>query len=474
VAKSVVVVGGGVAGLSLAFELSERESRVPGGLELRCLEAHEHPGGNIRTAREDGYICEWGPNGFLDNAPKTLELVERLGLTPRLQPADEQAAIRYLYRRGRLRELPTGPRSFLLSKILTIGGRMRLLMEPLARRRPEGVDETVHEFAARRIGPQAARVLVGAMVSGVYAGDAEQLSLRSTFPKMFAMESEHGGLFRAMLAKARAARASGGRSSGGPAGPGGRLTSFVTGLEELIDGLVAALGDAVELGRRVERIERTDGYRVHVSDGAPIDADAVVLACPAWFAAEVVADLDPELSAVMAKIPSAPVAVVHLGYDALAPRPRGFGFLVPRGEGPRILGALWSSNIFPGRSPAGKFLITVMIGGAHDPAALDLDDTGIVQAARTDLATTMGLRGEPSFVRVFRHPRGIPQYTVGHAERLAAIEGHLAQFPGLFVHGNSYRGVSVNLCVEQSPIVADRVVESLRDGSALSAQRRST
>jgi len=194
-----------------------------------------------------------------------------------------------------------------------------------------------------------------------------------------------------------------------------------------------------------------------------IEGDAVVLAFPSWSAAEVVDPLDPELGGLLAGIPSASLAVVHLGFDVerIGGAPRGFGFLVPRGEGPRILGTIWASSVFPGRAPSGKVLLTTMVGGARDPEAVDLEERELLGIVRGDLRRIMGIEAEPEFVRIFRHPRGIPQYPVGHPGRLEAIEGRLAGHPGLFVSGNSYRGISVNLCVDEAPRVAEAVLEHL-------------
>ncbi len=468
--KTVAVIGAGISGLTVAYEILERGRRAADPAGVVCLEASSRPGGNIRTERAEGYVCEWGPNGFLDNVPATPALVRRLGLDDRVQKADEQSALRYIYRAGRLRSVPTTPPAFLRSDILPWPARLRILWEPLARRRPEGRDESVYEFAARRIGPEAARVLVGAMVTGVYAGDVHRLCLRSTFPKMWQMETDHGGLFRAMLAKRKVARAAG-TSAGGPAGPGGTLTSFRTGLQELTDRLAEAIGSSLRLSTPVIAVSDLGrrGYRVHLEHGAPLDVDAVVVSAPSFDAAAAVAEMDPELSVTMREIPSAPLAVVHLGFSEakLGIPPRGFGFLVPRGEGPRILGTLWSSNIFPGRAPSGKFLMTSMIGGANDPEALDLDDRALIRVVRQDLRTCTAVETEPEFERVFRHPRGIPQYTVGHQQRLRSIDRRLAEHPGLHVAGNSYHGISVNLCVDEAPRVADAVLAGLGNGAAV-------
>jgi protoporphyrinogen/coproporphyrinogen III oxidase len=459
---TVAIVGGGVAGLAVAYELKERMARVPGGIEIVCLEAEDRPGGNIRSDRIDGYTCEWGPNGFLDNVPATLALVRRLGIEDRLLPSDRSAAIRFIYRGGRLRRLPSGALSFLVSDILSVPGRVRVLREPFVPARRDPSEESVFDFVSRRIGAESARILVDAMVSGIYAGDVRALSLQATFPKMWRMEADHGGLICAMLARRKEKGAS--AKSGGPAGPGGTLTSFRDGLEDLIHALARAAGPALRLGSRVVRVAGAGagGFRVSLSRGEPVDAAAVVLACPAWFASELVSDLDAELGAAFAGIPSASVAVVHFGYDEadLASRPHGFGFLAPRGEGPRILGTLWSSSIFPGRAPAGKVLLTSMVGGAHDPEAVTFDDARLIEIVRRDLSRAMGIDAAPRFVRIFRQPRGIPQYTLGHMARLETIARRLAEHPGLLACGNSYRGISVNACVDEAPGIADAIVEA--------------
>ncbi len=461
--RRVVVIGGGIAGLSISYELLERRGRVPGGLDLLCLEASPRPGGNIRTERAEGFTAEWGPNGFLDNIPATLDLVRRLGLEGRLLPADLSSSRRFIYRSGKLRELPRGPLSFLFGDVLPLRGRLRVLAEAFGRPPPAG-DESVFDFAARRIGREAARVLVGAMVTGIYAGDSRKLSLEATFPKMWSMERQHGSLTRAMLRRRGEARAAG-RSSGGPAGPGGRLTSFRDGLEELTGGLARALGPALRLEARAESLSRPapGSYRVHLAGGESFPAEAVVLAFPSRSASGVIAALDPQAARELAGIPSAPVMVVHLGFDegAMGGPPGGFGFLVPRDEGIRILGTIWTSSVFPGRAPPGKVLLTTMVGGAHDPEALGLSDAEVLGAVRGDLGRTMGLSAEPVFQRIFRHEWGIPQYTLGHPARLAAIEERLKAHPGLWVAGNSYRGISVNRCVELAPCIADGVVAHL-------------
>jgi len=469
---SIAVIGGGIAGLTTAYEILERSQRQERGVDVLCLEASDRPGGNIRSTREDGFLYEWAANGFLDNAPATVTLVRRLGLEDRVLKAQEAAEKRFIFRKGRLREVPMTPPAFLTSGILSLPGKLRLMLEPVIPSRRSDAEESVFDFASRRIGPEAASVLVDAMVSGIYAGNVKRLSLEGTFPKMRAMERDHGTLFRAMLAKRKEAAASG-KTAGGPSGPGGRLTSFKDGLQELVDTLGRAVGPNLKLSTPVTRLSSMGlrGFRINPREGKPLDVDAVVLACPAWTAAGMVESVDRELSRTLGSIPSASLSVVHLGFRLkdLGRDLDGFGFLVPRGQGPRVLGVLWASSIFEQRAPDDSVLLTAMIGGAHDPGTLDLDDGSLLGVVRDDLRKTMGVAADPCFMRVVRHPRGIPQYDLGHMQRLATIDERLGDLPGLWLAGNSYRGIAINACVEEAPRIAESVLEYVNRRDDLTA-----
>jgi oxygen-dependent protoporphyrinogen oxidase len=460
--KRVVVVGGGIAGLSLAFELQRR------GHEPIVVERAAHPGGNIRTERIDGFLCEHGPNGFLDNVPETFALVRALGLDDRVVKSSDRARRRFIYRQGRLHEVPTGPASFITTGLLSWRGKLRVAAEPFAPGPPDG-DETIYAFAARRIGEEAAHALVDPMVSGIFAGNARDLSLRACFAKMAEMEAEYGGLVRALVAKMRERRtAAAGRNADGsrpqPMGaPTGALTSFVGGTQDLIEALAARIGASLQAGVGIRALWRNQAaWRLTKAGGEMIEADAVVLATPAHVTAKLLAPLDDELGDLVHGIRSAPLAVVCLGYEAReVERERGpldgFGFLVPRHERLRSLGALWDSSVYPGRAPEGRALIRVMIGGAHDREILALSDEALVAIARADLREAMHLSAEPLLAHVFRHPAGIPQYTVGHLDRLASIDRRLAAWPGLFLAGNAYRGPSINACVADARRLALRM-----------------
>lgn len=453
----VVIAGGGIAGLAVAHALRARDPE----LAIEVLEKSPRVGGNVRSERASGYLCEWGPDGFLDNAPDTLALVRAVGLESALQPSNPAAQRRFIFREGMLHEVPTAPGAFFKSQLLSWPGKLRIAWEPLAQRRPE-IDESILEFAARRIGREAATVLIDSMVSGIFAGDARALSLRACFPKMWEMETEHGGLFRALLAKRRQRKATG--AIGAPAG---RLTSFEGGMETLIDGVARSLGDrVVRTSTPVQAVHQDLQFSVVAGD-RHIEADAVVLAGPASESAAIVRRMDPVLGELLDGIDSAPLAVLCLGYDAAALAAdrgplNGFGLLVPRSEGIRMLGVLWETSIYPDRAPEGKALLRVMIGGARDRDAVTLEDSELLSIVRRELQLTMQVSLAPEFVKVIRHRRGIPQYTRGHLARLQSIDSRLQAHPGLYLAGNSYRGVAINSCIAEAGPLADRVIAQLR------------
>jgi oxygen-dependent protoporphyrinogen oxidase len=453
----VAIIGGGITGLAAAAWL-EQDHGID---DVLVVEAASAAGGKIRSKIDVGSTLEEGPQGFLDNAPDTLELASTVGLDDALVQADESAADRFILRGGRLRRVAASPLAFMTSDILPLSGRLRLLGEPFARRRPDH-DETVFDFARRRIGQQAAEVLVDAMVTGVFAGDSRHLSLAATFPKMAAMETEHGSLTRALIAKIRAAKRAGGKS-GGPAGPGGRLTTFDGGMVRLPQSLSERLGGRLILDSSALKLSRKDQGFAVATDGGEISAGAVLLCLPATATADLAAGLAPDAVAPLSGITTAPIAVVMLGYDdadAFGRPVRGFGFLVPRGEKVGLLGTLYCHDIFPGQAPEATLLLRAMIGGAREPEAAALDDDALLARVRSGLAQVYSADPEPDRVWIVRWEQGISQYTVGHLERVAAAEAAVGA-AGLEIAGSPYRGVSVNDCIKQARGAAQRIARRL-------------
>ncbi len=463
--KTVVIIGAGIAGLATAFELLdlERQGKTP-PLDLRILEASDRAGGNIRTENDSSYVCEWGPEGFLDSVPETLGLARRVGLENKIVRSRKEADNRYIYRAGKLRAVPLKPPAFLFSDMLPLIPRLRVMCEPLVRGKRDDSDETVFDFAARRIGKGAASALVDAMVSGVYAGDAKRLSLPAAFPKMRAMEKNHGSLFRAMIAKMKEAKRTG-KSVGGPSGPKGKLTSFDGGMETFIQGLVDAVGpDRIRYETSAADVKKTsDAWRVVTEKGEEIAAEAVVVSAPAPIAKVFLRNLSSKVSDNLARIPFASIVVVAQGFkkSQVGHPLGGFGFLIPRAEKLKSLGVLWTSSAFPGRAPEGCCLMRTMIGGATFPEAVDMADDEIVEMTRREISPILGINGEPDWTRVFRFRNGIAQYNIGHLETLSEIEKELSAFPGLFLTGTSYRGIAINSACEAGPKAAKEIAQRL-------------
>lgn len=458
--QRIVIVGGGISGLASAFRVRQA---VPGA-SLTVIEKRPDAGGIARSDEVDGYVVDRGPNGFLTNVPESVELARAVGLEDDLAPATDAAKHRMLFHRGELRSLPTGPGAFLGTGLLSPLAKARVAMEPFVGRAPADADETVHRFAERRLGRAFADAFIAPMVLGITAGDAELTSVGALFPRLKRLEDEHGGLFRGMLARRREARAKP-DSAGGPAGPGGRLTSFRGGgIERLIAALREELGPIVRTGSEATRISAGDDpgarYRVELDDGEVVAADVLIVATPSFVAAELLADVLPEARDDLEAIPYAGVRVLGLGYAReTIPRPLdGFGFLVPRGQGVRMLGCLWTSTLFPWQAPEGKVLLRVIAGGVPDPAFVHLSDDEALQAVRDDLETTMGITAEPEMVHHVRWEKAIPQYWQGHRERVARVMAAADARPGLHLTGNAYYGIGVNDCVRD----ANRVARAVR------------
>jgi oxygen-dependent protoporphyrinogen oxidase len=452
---SLAVVGGGISGLAAAYEVARRRP----GWRIVVLEKEGEAGGLVRTGSEGGFTYDWGPNGF-QPMPRTLELVDRLGLRERLEPASERARKRYLYRDGGLRPVPLKPREFLASELLSPAGKARAALEPLfarraARERPR--EETVHAFVARHFGPEAATALAGPLVIGVTAGDARRLSLDALFPAFRRLEAEHGSLLRAMAAVRRTRPPgpalfsfSGGSSTGGM----GVLTAA---LAERLAGSLRSGAPAEDLCPLAE-----GGYELRLATGERLTAERVVLATPAWEAARLLARLAPEAAAPLAEIAYADVDVFAFGFHRIdVPHPLdGFGFLAPRGEGVRSLGVLWTSSLFAGRAPDDAVQLRVIAGGTLDAELASLGDVEALAAVRRDLRVTMGITAEPTAVRRLAFRRALPQYELGHGERVARAMKAVAGLAGLALAGNAYYGVGVNDCVRDADRVADEVLRA--------------
>jgi oxygen-dependent protoporphyrinogen oxidase len=456
----VVVVGAGISGLSLAYRLQTLRPDA----DVTVLEAADRVGGRVRTDRRDGFAVECGPNGFLDSKPSTVELCRDVGLNDRLLAASETSRKhRYLFLNGGLQALPGGLGAFLRSPLVSLRGKLALMSEPFRWRRRNGGDESVASFAHRRAGREAAAIFADALCTGIHGGDPELLSARAAFPRLTAFEADQGSVVRGMIHCGRRKRAES-RARGESPAPA-RMRSFLEGLVVLIDTLRDRLRTPPVVGVRVKRIEQSPtGWLVHGEGRDLWQPHAVVLACPADEQARLLADVDPTLAELIGGIAYNRIAVVALGFRAGdVPTADGFGFIAPQSQRRDILGVQWCSSIFPGRAPDGMVLWRTLCGGWHRGDVVEWDDGRLVAAVRAELRLAQGVTAEPAFVHVVRWGRAIPQYFVGHPERVAKIEERAARYPGLFLAGNAYHGVALNDCTEQARTVAGRVAGYLPD-----------
>jgi oxygen-dependent protoporphyrinogen oxidase len=465
--KKAIIIGGGISGLATAYLLRKKCAAEGVELEITLLEKEGRVGGKIWSIKDEGYLCEWGPNGFLDSKPQTLDLCRQLGATEFLLRSNDNARKRFIYADGILHRLPENGKSFLQSKLISWPGKLRLAMELFASRAPEGVDETLADFGRRRLGDEALRRLIAPMVSGIFAGDPATMSLKSCFPRIAELESEYGSLIMAMikLAKRKKQEIAAGKAVSSAAGPGGILTSFRDGIQTLTDNLAGQLGATIVTQQTAVRVGKgtSSPYRV-TTEINELEADVVVLATPADTSATLLAELDTYINHVLLSIPYASMTVVCYGFEKNRIRHdlSGFGYLIPKEEGMNTLGTLWDSSIFSGRAPAGKVLLRSMLGGACFPRYIGLSDDEVNDRVQADLKKTMGIKAPPSFVRIYRHEKAIPQYTTGHGDRLMHLGDKLKDHPGLFLTGNAYRGIGLNDCVAAADRCARETVSYMK------------
>lgn len=453
--RRIVVVGGGIAGLTAAYRLGQARRRgVP--IEEVLLEAGDRLGGVIRTDRAEGCVIEAGPDSFLAEKPEAATLARELGLGDSLLGSNDAARRTYVLHKGRLEPLPTGLMLMVPARLgpivrtplVPLAGKLTIAREWLTGRAPGGPapddDEPVARFVTRHFGAGMLRNIVEPLLAGVYGGDSGALSTESVFRRFQQMERQHGSLVRAVRALRRETRG---------ANPGSIFMSLREGLGSLVDALAREIEpERVELGRRVVRIEgqgsrdaEACGYRVVLEDGSSRTADSVVLAVPAWAAAALAAPLDTALADQLAAIPYTSAVTVALVYGrrVRAALPRGFGFLVPRSEGRRLLACTFVHAKFEERAPEDRALLRTFLGGVDDAGLLAADDQEILRVVRAELRSILGVSDEPLWAHVYRWPRSMAQYVVGHQQRLRAIADRLQRLPGLCLAGNAYSGIGL-------------------------------
>jgi oxygen-dependent protoporphyrinogen oxidase len=439
--KRLLVIGGGLAGLGAAW----RARRA--GADVRLLEAAAQPGGVVQSSRENGFLTEAGPNTLMASSPAFTKLLGELGLENEIVPAAPAARERFIVRGGKLVPVPMSAWGFLTTPLLTTAAKLRLLGEPWAKAHAAGTaaNESLADFARRRLGAEAFIYGLEPFVAGIFAGDPEKLSAQHALPRLQAMETRHGSIARGLM------QARKNRSAKGPA----RLISFRDGAAALPRALAASLGEALILRAQLNSLQR-DAAGVWTAAWTTPQGqseeqfDGVTLAVPAHKLADLPLPAAlKSLLAPLAEIEYPPVNVVSLGFPrhGVGHPLDGFGVLIPAAEKFSVLGVLFNSTLFPGRAPAGQVLLTVFVGGARQPDLAALPDEALVKLVLADLVKLLTASTGPSFQKIVRWPRAIPQYHLNHGAMLAAIEATERAWPGLTLAGSYRGGVSVPQCL---------------------------
>ncbi|MGB8773400.1 MAG: protoporphyrinogen oxidase [Terriglobales bacterium] len=463
--KRIAIVGGGISGLSAAYTLEEkRQSGTP--VEYVLFESSPRLGGVLVTDRVDGCIIEAGPDSFLTEKPWAADLCGKIGLGDQLIGSNDSERKTYILARGKLVVMPDGLMFMVPTKILptvfsplfSVRTKMRMAAEWFHPPHKATEDETVAQMVERHYGSEMVDLLADPLLSGVYGGEASQLSVRAVLPRFADMESKHGSLGRAMLA----ARRKMGAATKAPARP--LFSSLKDGMQQMVDALVARL-DAGSLKTSVpvqSMIRQNNGWTV--SAGYQTDHfDAVIVAIPTHAAAAVLRAADENLARDLGEIQYSSSVTVTLGYDekVRASLPPGFGFLVPRSEGRRMLAATFVHNKFPHRAPENRAIVRCFLGGARDEQILQVSEAGILEIVRGELRQIIGLNAEPLFARVYKWKSAMAQYSVGHLERLQRIELLRQKLPGLALAGNGYSGIGVPDCVRSGAEAAGKILAEM-------------
>jgi protoporphyrinogen/coproporphyrinogen III oxidase len=465
--SSVAVVGAGISGLACAYRL--RQS----GIDVSVFESSGRPGGLIESLEKDGMLLEAGPQSF-QGTDELQALIRELGIEDQLQKSDPRAP-RYVLLHGHLRKIPMSPQALLTSSLLGPGSRWKIASEPFRKSKPPGEEESVGNFVRRKFGNEILEYLVAPFISGVYAGDPEQLSLKAAFPSLDEWEREYGSVLRGAM-KSRPAK-----NKGAGAPP---LCSFKHGMSTLPLAIAGKLGAALRTQAVVAGIQNRSAAPVPSVDNAPytlrvrsgaeeqtVSASAVVIATPAYVAGALVDAISPPLAQTLGAIAYAPVAVVAASYyrqqigDAL----EGFGFLAPRREKVRTLGTVWNSSLFSDRAPSGTVIITSFIGGATDVEIVHHAEEDIARIVHDENARILGITGPAIETLVWKYPRALPQYNLGHGHIVEAIRDGEKKTPGLFFAGNYLEGPAIGKCVENGFHAAEAVQRYLATGSRTTA-----
>ena len=467
--KKIVIIGGGISGLATAYSLEEIARKKGESISITLFEKNNRIGGNILTERTDGFLIEGGPDCFLSEKPWAIQLCERLGMGESLLRTNDEYRKTYILLNGHLHELPEGvilmiPTEIfplLKSNLISLSGKIRMGMELFIPKKESSADESLSQFVRRRLGQEALDKIAAPLVAGVHAEDPDTMSVKSRFPRFVQMEEEYGSLIKGMIAKRREMRRAGSK------GNKPKYTMFMTlkdGLSEMPATIVQNLKmTKILTNREVAGVDKRDIFKISLKNGEVLDADTVVFATPSYETARLLTGINDSISALLNKIPYASTATVSLAFkkESISNPMNGFGFLVPRQEKRRITGATWVSRKFSYRSPDDSVLIRCFIGGSHNEKLVFLNDKDMIEMVKGELRDIMGITSEPLLTRIYRWEKAMPQYTIGHEERLSILDKKLSEYPGMFLTGSSYRGSGISECIKDGQLTAEFVLKYL-------------
>lgn len=479
--KRIVIIGGGITGLAAAHRVLERTQDTGESIKVTLLEAGNRIGGIVQTHERESFLLERGPDSFISEKPEGIQLAKRLGLEPHLIETNAKHRRSFIVRAGTLLPVPDGfhllapgrLRPFLQSEVFSWPGKARIAMELLLPRRDingdvEGSDESLADFVRRRLGRQALERMAQPMVGGIYTADPETLSLRATMPRFLEMEREHGSIIRALMKQGRSPAVKDGSGTSGARYS--LFLSFDRGMQLLTDTLAGKIAASIRLNTAVESLSLGDvtststrAWKIRTDGNETIDADATCLALPAFVSARLIRTVDERLASELDGIGYASSATINLAYrrEDISHPLDGFGFVVPFIEKRSLIACTFSSVKFAGRAPDDCVLLRAFAGGALQPEIFALDESELLSRVTKDLGSLLGIQRAPIFAEVSKWERSMPQYQVGHLERVKRIHERAASLPNLTLAGNAYSGPGIPDCIRSGEDGADRLIEML-------------
>ncbi len=474
--KKVVIIGAGISGLSTAYFLKVDSAE---DLDITIIEKKSTLGGNINTQKFDGYLVEGGPDSFLSEKPWAMALCKRIGLTEELLPTNAEHQKTYIYSKKKLHPMPEGlilmiptkvmPLAY--SSLLSLRGKIRMGLELFIPRRRSTSDESFGHFVKRRLGREALNKIAEPFIAGVHGGDPDKMSIKASFPKFVQMEEEHGSLIKGMIKRmASFKKMSEGRRESDKDGVKIRTTMFMSlrgGMSTMVDTLLTKIKDVeIKTETTVTDIAiSNNGYTISLEGEDSISADSVVICTPAYSASTIFRSLNRALHEKLLTIPYTSTSTISMSFkrSQIKNSIDGFGFVVPKSEGKRIIGSTWSSIKWEGRAPDDELLLRCFVGGALHEDLLEGTDEEVMTMVLEDLKSIMDIEGEPVMRRMFRYKKAMPQYTIGHTERVEGIEHELHSYSGLFVTGSAYHGIGISDTVREAEDTAKKVLETLKE-----------